>query len=129
MSRAFRGTLTKHMKACAEPGACVGFTLSPNDESLKVWSGVLIGTEGTPYEGGTFAFKMEMPDTYPFVLPTIFFAPLRPPLPPLSRCDWFLTPRTPHPRYLSGPSRPSFFSQLRSFTQTFRLMVNRAPLF
>lgn len=35
------------------------------DEGLLSWQGTLTGPDGSPYEGGTFRFAIEIPPTYP----------------------------------------------------------------
>ena len=61
------------MKAVAEPGACDGCTLTPDDETMKTWSGTIQGPPGSPYEGGTFKLVLEIPDDYPFKPPKVSF--------------------------------------------------------
>jgi len=63
--------LAREMKA--EPGACDGCTLTPDDETMKTWSGTIQGPPGSPYEGGTFKLVLEIPDDYPFKPPKLNF--------------------------------------------------------
>jgi ubiquitin-conjugating enzyme E2 D/E len=42
-----------------------------NVETLTEWTGVLIGPQGTVYEGGFFRFIVKFPDDYPFKAPIV----------------------------------------------------------
>ena len=42
-----------------------------SEDNLYVWEAQLKGPEGTPYEGGTFHFKLKFEIDYPFVAPTV----------------------------------------------------------
>ncbi|KAI8813867.1 ubiquitin-conjugating enzyme/RWD-like protein [Cladochytrium replicatum] len=43
------------------------------EEDLTEWRCVLQGPSGSPYEGGTFTLKIQVPPTYPLQPPTITF--------------------------------------------------------
>ena len=46
----------------------------PVDEAnLFEMHGIIIGSLGTPYEGGQFKFKIDLPNHYPFKFPKFFF--------------------------------------------------------
>ena len=49
-----------------------GITAEPIDENdLTVWKGRVEGAKGTPFEGGYFHFKIEIPENYPFEPPKV----------------------------------------------------------
>jgi len=49
-----------------------GITAEPIDENdLTVWKGRVEGAKGTPFEGGYFHFKIEIPKNYPFEPPIV----------------------------------------------------------
>ena len=49
-----------------------GITAEPIDENdLTVWKGRVEGAKGTPFEGGYFHFKIEIPEQYPFEPPEV----------------------------------------------------------
>jgi len=45
----------------------------PEDENLFNWTGVIIGPEKTPYEGGVFNLSIKFPRDYPFKPPNVRF--------------------------------------------------------
>lgn len=51
-----------------------GITIQPLSESnLYVWSGQIVGSTGTPYEGGKFTVRLEFTPEYPFKPPKLKF--------------------------------------------------------
>ena len=49
-----------------------GITAGPIDESdLTKWKGRVEGPKGTPFEGGYFHFKINIPENYPFEPPEV----------------------------------------------------------
>ena len=49
-----------------------GISAEPIDENdLTVWKGRVEGAKGTPFEGGYFHFKINIPDQYPFEPPEV----------------------------------------------------------
>ena len=49
-----------------------GITAEPIDENdLTVWKGRVEGAKGTPFEGGYFHFKINIPENYPFEPPEV----------------------------------------------------------
>ena len=49
-----------------------GISAEPIDENdLTVWKGRVEGAKGTPFEGGYFHFKIEIPEQYPFEPPEV----------------------------------------------------------
>jgi len=50
-----------------------GIVVTPKDENMFFWECDLKGPVGTPYQGGTFHFTIEFPDTFPFKPPTVTF--------------------------------------------------------
>ncbi|XP_052128664.1 ubiquitin-conjugating enzyme E2 E3-like [Frankliniella occidentalis] len=57
------------LKRCPLPFANV----EPREDNFRVWDGVLLGPENTPYEGGKFNFKLEFYSDYPNVPPRVTF--------------------------------------------------------
>eukprot|EP00477_Mikrocytos_mackini_P000041 GAHX01000041.1.p1 GENE.GAHX01000041.1~~GAHX01000041.1.p1 ORF type:complete len:156 (-),score=22.54 GAHX01000041.1:32-499(-) len=43
------------------------------DTDIENWRGIIIGPEGTPYEGGFFLLEISFPQNYPHVAPKITF--------------------------------------------------------
>jgi len=43
------------------------------DDDLTHWRGILLGPEGTPYEGGTFSLDIRVSHDYPYTPPKIRF--------------------------------------------------------
>lgn len=43
------------------------------EEDLTNWSGVIVGPEGTPYEGLKFKISLQFPERYPYVPPHVTF--------------------------------------------------------
>ena len=49
-----------------------GITAEPIDENdLTIWKGRVEGAKGTPFEGGYFHFKIEIPENYPYEPPVV----------------------------------------------------------
>ena len=49
-----------------------GITAEPIDENdLTKWKGRVEGAKGTPFEGGYFHFKINIPENYPFEPPEV----------------------------------------------------------
>ena len=49
-----------------------GISAEPIDENdLTVWKGRVEGAKGTPFEGGYFHFKINIPENYPFEPPEV----------------------------------------------------------
>ena len=44
-----------------------------NDSNIKIWSAIIYGPSGSPYEGGKFKLNIEIPNDYPFKPPVILF--------------------------------------------------------
>merc|ERR1711879_500634 len=66
-------TLGKEIKK----GSIVGITVEPNTDENGLdmfnWTGVLIGPDNTPYEGGKFGLKFSFPPEYPLKPPKVSF--------------------------------------------------------
>lgn len=45
-----------------------------DDEDLYLWSGVVTGPPGSPYEGGVFFLDIRFPESYPFDPPRVRFS-------------------------------------------------------
>ncbi|KAI5124489.1 hypothetical protein M0805_003016 [Coniferiporia weirii] len=43
------------------------------ENNVRKWRGVILGRDGTPYEGGHFKFDVELPEQYPFQSPEFKF--------------------------------------------------------
>jgi ubiquitin-conjugating enzyme E2 D/E len=69
----------KHVEAeQAEKGINLGFTLwcldsKSLDDELMHWEGVMLGPDETPYAGGNYPFKINIPEKYPMKPPEIYF--------------------------------------------------------
>ncbi|KAK0264959.1 ubiquitin conjugating enzyme Ubc7/UbcP3 [Friedmanniomyces endolithicus] len=51
-----------------------GITAGPvNEDDLFVWEAMILGPEGTPYEGGVFPAELKFPKDYPLMPPTMRF--------------------------------------------------------
>jgi len=50
-----------------------GFSLTPVNEDLFTWTAIFIGPSETPYEGGLFHLKIDVPDSYPQSPPEVEF--------------------------------------------------------
>jgi hypothetical protein len=51
-----------------------GITAGPvNEDDLFVWEAMILGPEGTPYEGGVFPAELKFPKDYPLMPPTMKF--------------------------------------------------------
>ena len=56
--------LTKELQKLEEE-PIDGVTVSTSGDNMFEWLGTIDGPEGTPYEGGSFEFRIEIPKTYP----------------------------------------------------------------
>ncbi|KAI6039941.1 ubiquitin-conjugating enzyme [Pisolithus marmoratus] len=50
-----------------------GIFVEPENDNLFVWNCTVKGASDTPYKGGTFRFKLELPSSFPFKAPTVVF--------------------------------------------------------
>lgn len=50
-----------------------GVSCSPDDKNNDVLLAQIIGSEGTPYQGGVFRLTVTIPDRYPFEPPKVLF--------------------------------------------------------
>ena len=51
-----------------------GITAGPvNEDDLFVWEAIIMGPEGTPFEGGVFPAELKFPKDYPLMPPTMKF--------------------------------------------------------
>ncbi|KAA1471321.1 ubiquitin-conjugating enzyme [Dentipellis sp. KUC8613] len=50
-----------------------GVEVDPNEDNLFLWNCLVKAAPDSPYKGGTFRFKLELPDNYPFKAPTVTF--------------------------------------------------------
>ncbi|TPX33756.1 hypothetical protein SmJEL517_g03450 [Synchytrium microbalum] len=50
-----------------------GFSAGLDDDNIFEWSVVILGPEGTLYEGGFFKAKLSFPETYPLLPPKMKF--------------------------------------------------------
>ena len=64
--------IKKELSVIAEyPDPAISVT--PSDDDILLLYADFLGPEDTPYEGGVFRFKMQLPNDYPFKLPKITF--------------------------------------------------------
>jgi ubiquitin-conjugating enzyme E2 A len=68
---AARRLLRDFKKICADPPA--GISASPVEDDLFLWSALLMGPEGTPWEGGAFELALAFTDEYPERPPRVSF--------------------------------------------------------
>lgn len=57
-------TLSKELEKLDE-NPLDGISVGPNGDNMFEWLGTIDGPEGTPYEGGTFEFRIDIPKNYP----------------------------------------------------------------
>lgn len=50
-----------------------GITVFQDDERINVIYALIVGSQGTPYEGGFFYFILKFPDDYPIKPPEVKF--------------------------------------------------------
>lgn len=50
-----------------------GINVEPENDNLFVWNCTMKGGNDSPYKGGTFRFKLELPPTFPFKAPSVTF--------------------------------------------------------
>jgi ubiquitin-protein ligase len=50
-----------------------GVTVSPDDANLFNWKCSIKADPQSPYRGGTFSFKLELPENFPFKAPNVTF--------------------------------------------------------
>jgi len=77
-------------KLQAEPPE--GISGAPNQHNMMLWTAVLFGPEGTPWEGGVFKLTLEFTDEYPNKPPEVkfvspIFHPNGPPRYPPNVCN------------------------------------------
>ncbi|EIM90371.1 ubiquitin-conjugating enzyme, partial [Stereum hirsutum FP-91666 SS1] len=51
-----------------------GVTVEPLEDNLFIWNCSIAAAGDSPYKGGTFNFKVELPDNYPFKAPSVTFS-------------------------------------------------------
>ncbi|VDB99949.1 unnamed protein product [Peniophora sp. CBMAI 1063] len=50
-----------------------GVSVSPLDDNLFVWNCAIKADSDSPYKGGTYKFKLEIPENFPFKAPAVTF--------------------------------------------------------
>jgi ubiquitin-protein ligase len=50
-----------------------GVHLAPSSENLREWTATINGPVDTPYEGGAFQLRIDIPEGYPFKPPKVCF--------------------------------------------------------
>ncbi|KZV71778.1 ubiquitin-conjugating enzyme [Peniophora sp. CONT] len=50
-----------------------GVSVSPVDDNLFVWNCAIKADPDSPYKGGTYKFKLEIPENFPFKAPAVTF--------------------------------------------------------
>ena len=64
----------QELRDCGKDPESSGLSVKLHDEAvLTHWKAVIKGPKGTPYEGGSFAVDIHLPDDYPFVPPKMKF--------------------------------------------------------
>lgn len=48
-------------------------SVSPEEDNIYHWTGLLIGLKDTPYENGLFKLELILPSNYPYSPPTVRF--------------------------------------------------------
>ena len=48
-----------------------GIVIAPDETDILRWHALVIGPDGTPYEGGFFYFVIQCPAEYPFAPPKV----------------------------------------------------------
>ncbi|KAH0827013.1 ubiquitin-conjugating enzyme [Lanmaoa asiatica] len=48
-------------------------SVEPEEDNLFVWNCTVKGAPDSPYKGGTFRFKVELPPNFPFKAPNVVF--------------------------------------------------------
>ena len=44
-----------------------------NENNLYIWSAMIFGPDDSPYAGGTFKLRIQIPTNYPFTAPSVVF--------------------------------------------------------
>ncbi|KAH7922825.1 ubiquitin-conjugating enzyme [Leucogyrophana mollusca] len=50
-----------------------GITVEAQEDNLFIWNCSVKGASDSPYKGGTFRFKLELPNNFPFKAPSVTF--------------------------------------------------------
>ncbi|KAH7910642.1 ubiquitin-conjugating enzyme [Hygrophoropsis aurantiaca] len=50
-----------------------GITVEAQEDNLFIWNCTVKGASDSPYKGGIFRFKMELPNNFPFKAPNVTF--------------------------------------------------------
>ncbi|KEP53750.1 ubiquitin-conjugating enzyme E2 [Rhizoctonia solani 123E] len=63
---------TKEIKSIQD-NPIEGLTVTPEEDNFVVWNCSIKARDDSPYKKGTFKFKVELPQDYPFKAPVVTF--------------------------------------------------------
>ena len=63
--------IQKELLELQKEGSAMNVSAGPKGDNLNEWGGIIVGPEGTPYEGGIYQLDILFPKDYPFKPPKI----------------------------------------------------------
>ncbi|KAL5742239.1 hypothetical protein ACOSP7_028971 [Xanthoceras sorbifolium] len=64
--------LLKELKSL-ETDPPAGISVSPNESDFMIWKAIIVGPDGTHWDGGTFELILQFPEDYPNKPPSVQF--------------------------------------------------------